>query len=71
MVGFVTGVVRLVLVFVYSGPEKCGDPDTRPDFIKNFHYMYFSMLLFWITALVTVVVSLATAPPPYKHVRYS
>lgn len=69
MVGFVTGVARLIIVFVFPGPEGCGDPDERPAMIKDFHYMYFGIMLFWLTVLVAVVVSMITNPPEYKQVR--
>lgn len=69
MVGFVTGVTRLILVFIYRGPEKCGDVDTRPSILADFHYMYFAIVLFWLTFAVAVVVSLLTEPPTYNQVR--
>ncbi|NWW78891.1 SC5A3 protein, partial [Climacteris rufus] len=68
MAGFVLGAVRLVLAFVYRAPE-CDQPDARPAFIKNVHYMYVATGLFWITGLVTVVVSLLTPPPTKEQVR--
>ncbi|KAG8450218.1 hypothetical protein GDO86_002746 [Hymenochirus boettgeri] len=68
MVGFVLGVVRLILAFVYRVPE-CNQPDTRPSFIKNIHYMYIATALFWITGIIAVVVSLLTPPPKKEQVR--
>lgn len=65
MVGFVLGALRLVLAFVYREPH-CDQPDTRPSFIKDVHFMYVAAILFWVSALVTVVVSLCT-PPPRKE----
>ena len=70
MVGLITGVTRLILIFVYQPPAYCGDPDTRPSFIKDFQYMYFAMLLFWLTGIVTVVVSLFTEKPAAHLVSY-
>ena len=32
------------------------------DIFFQFHYMYFATLLFWVTGIVAVIVSLATAP---------
>ncbi|XP_074852557.1 sodium/myo-inositol cotransporter [Carettochelys insculpta] len=68
MVGFALGSVRLVLAFIYRAPE-CNQPDTRPGFIKNIHYMYVATALFWITGIVTVIVSLCTPPPTKEQVR--
>ncbi|NXH42023.1 SC5A3 protein, partial [Dicaeum eximium] len=68
MAGFVLGAVRLILAFFYRAPE-CDQPDTRPGFIKNVHYMYVATALFWITGAVTVVVSLLTPPPTKEQVR--
>ncbi|NWI76876.1 SC5A3 protein, partial [Dryoscopus gambensis] len=68
MAGFVLGAIRLILAFFYRAPE-CNQPDTRPGFVKNIHYMYVATALFWITGLVTVVVSLLTPPPTKEQVR--
>uniref|UniRef100_A0A8D0H1L5 Sodium/myo-inositol cotransporter n=1 Tax=Sphenodon punctatus TaxID=8508 RepID=A0A8D0H1L5_SPHPU len=68
MVGFVLGAIRLILAFVYRVPE-CNQPDTRPSFIKNIHYMYIATALFWITGIVAIVVSLLTSPPTKEQVR--
>ncbi|XP_030434311.1 sodium/myo-inositol cotransporter [Gopherus evgoodei] len=68
MVGFVLGSTRLILAFIYRAPE-CNQPDTRPDFIKNIHYMYIATALFWITGIVTITVSLFTPPPTKEQIR--
>ncbi|NWW18758.1 SC5A3 protein, partial [Falcunculus frontatus] len=68
MAGFVLGAIRLILAFFYRAPE-CDQPDARPGFIKNIHYMYVATALFWITGVVTVVVSLLTPPPTKEQVR--
>ncbi|KAK2856922.1 hypothetical protein Q5P01_005657 [Channa striata] len=65
MVGFVLGALRLILAFVYHKPH-CNQPDERPSLIKDVHFMYVATILFWVSALVTVVVSLCT-PPPRKE----
>ncbi|XP_044043663.1 solute carrier family 5 member 3a [Siniperca chuatsi] len=68
MVGFVLGALRLVLAFVYREPH-CDQPDERPSFIKDVHFMYVAAILFWVSALVTVVVSLCTPPPRKEQIR--
>ncbi|XP_007493307.1 sodium/myo-inositol cotransporter [Monodelphis domestica] len=68
MAGFILGALRLILAFTYRAPE-CDQPDERPAFIKNIHYMYVATALFWITGLITVVVSLLTPPPTKEQVH--
>ncbi|XP_038575477.1 sodium/myo-inositol cotransporter-like [Micropterus salmoides] len=68
MVGFALGALRLVLAFVYREPH-CDRPDERPSFIKDVHFMYVAAILFWVSALVTVVVSLCTPPPGKEQIR--
>ena len=52
----------MVLDFVYR-ESVCGEPDTRPAVIANFHYMYFAMMLFFLTGIIMVVLSLLTKSP--------
>ncbi|XP_020891932.1 sodium/glucose cotransporter 4 [Exaiptasia diaphana] len=61
MVGFIIGAIRMVLDFTYQ-PPLCGQPDTRPAITKDLHYMYFALVLFWITAIAIVAISLFTKP---------
>uniref|UniRef100_A0A3P8XJ55 Sodium/myo-inositol cotransporter n=1 Tax=Esox lucius TaxID=8010 RepID=A0A3P8XJ55_ESOLU len=68
MVGFALGATRLVLALVYREPH-CDEPDERPSFIKDVHFMYVAAVLFWISGLVAVVVSLLTPPPSTEQVR--
>lgn len=69
MISMVVGLLRMLLDFIYYEPP-CGEEDTRPEFIKKFHYMYFALFLFWLTFIVMVVVSLLTEKPDsYKLVR--
>ncbi|KAK1876480.1 Sodium/myo-inositol cotransporter [Dissostichus eleginoides] len=68
LVGFVLGSVRLILALVYREP-RCDQPDNRPSFIKDIHFMYVAAILFWVSALVTVVVSLCTPPPDQEQIR--
>lgn len=62
MVGFILGMSRLILALVYHEPH-CSQPDERPSFIKDIHFMYVAAVLFWVSGSVAVVVSLCTAPP--------
>ncbi|KAF1371801.1 hypothetical protein PFLUV_G00272870 [Perca fluviatilis] len=65
LVGFALGALRLILALVYREPH-CDQPDERPYFIKDVHFMYVAAILFWVSASVVVVVSLCT-PPPRKE----
>lgn len=59
MTGLVTGLTRMILDFIYTEPT-CGEEDTRPSIVKDVHYLNFAIFLFFITTIVTVVVSLCT-----------
>ena len=62
MAGMVIGVTRMITDFCFPEPE-CEAPDTRPAIVTKFHYMYFAMMLFWLTGIVMIVVSLFTKAP--------
>ncbi|XP_028998466.1 sodium/myo-inositol cotransporter-like [Betta splendens] len=68
VVGFVLGLLRLILAFVYREPH-CDKPDTRPFLIKHVHFMYVAAILFWVSGLVTVIVSLCTPAPKKEQIR--
>lgn len=68
MTGLVVGLTRMVLEFSYT-PPSCGQPDGRPAVLADVHYLYFALILFALTCLIIVAVSLATAPIPKEHVR--
>ncbi|KAF0873936.1 SC5A9 protein, partial [Crocuta crocuta] len=63
MFGLVVGLLRMILEFSYPAPA-CGDVDRRPAVLKDFHYLYFALLLCGLTAIVIVTVSLCTTPIP-------
>ena len=69
MIGFAIGILRFGLEFGYFKPA-CGSglPDERPAFVKHFvddiHYLHYGALLFLITGVTTVVISLLTEPIP-------
>uniref|UniRef100_A0AAQ5Y5F1 Solute carrier family 5 member 9 n=1 Tax=Amphiprion ocellaris TaxID=80972 RepID=A0AAQ5Y5F1_AMPOC len=68
MTGLVVGLIRIVLEFSYS-PPSCGQPDHRPTVLSDVHYLYFALILFALTCLIIVAVSLATAPISEEHLR--
>ncbi|TKC33942.1 hypothetical protein EI555_009795 [Monodon monoceros] len=61
--GLAVGLLRMTLEFSYPAPA-CGEADPRPAVLKDFHYLYFALLLCGLTAIVIVTVSLCTAPIP-------
>ena len=67
MAGMIIGVTRMIIDFCYPEPE-CGVPDNRPAIVTKFHYMYFAMMLFFVTAIVMIVVSLFTQAPDEDRV---
>ena len=78
MYGLCVGLARMALDFSYKVTTKqkygqspttlsqaplCMERDDRPWVVASVHYMYFAAGLFLSTGLVTVVISLCTAPP--------
>uniref|UniRef100_A0A8D2CXR8 Solute carrier family 5 member 9 n=1 Tax=Sciurus vulgaris TaxID=55149 RepID=A0A8D2CXR8_SCIVU len=69
MFGLGVGLVRMSLEFSFPAPV-CGEVDRRPTVLKDFHYLYFALLLCGLTAIVIVAISLCTTPiPEEKLVR--
>lgn len=67
-IGLLVGCIRMLLDFIYPAP-LCYEEDDRPAVLKYVHYLYFSVLLSFITLAVLVVVSLATEEPKPEQVR--
>ena len=68
MAGFLAGITRMILDFSYPAPS-CNEEDTRPAIIKDVHFFYVALILFVLTAIVCVIVSLLTEPPDDELVR--
>ena len=68
MGGMCIGVVRLLLELFHKEPH-CGEPDLRPAYISKVHYMYVAVLLFVVSAVIVVVISLLTDPPTQEMVQ--
>lgn len=66
-VGLVVGVIRMALDFSYP-PPACNQQEYRPLLIR-LNFMYFATILFWITCLTGVIVSLLTKPSESFRVR--
>ncbi|KAK2713732.1 sodium/mannose cotransporter SLC5A10-like isoform X2 [Artemia franciscana] len=61
MAGLLVGGIRMVLNFLYKDP-RCYETDDRPFIIGKIHFMWFAMLLFWLTLVVAIIISLLTEP---------
>ncbi|XP_072863422.1 sodium/glucose cotransporter 4 [Chlorocebus sabaeus] len=66
MSGLGVGLLRMILEFSYPAPA-CGEVDRRPAVLKDFHYLYFALLLCGLTAIVVIIVSLCTTPIPEEQ----
>lgn len=64
------GLARLVPEFSF-GAGSCVRPSACPALLCGVHYLYFAIVLFVSSGLLTLVVSLCTAPIPHKHVSVS
>lgn len=61
------GLARLIPEFSF-GSGSCVRPSGCPALLCSMHYLYFAIVLFVCSGLLTLVVSLCTAPIPHKHV---
>ncbi|XP_056388443.1 sodium/glucose cotransporter 4 isoform X2 [Hyla sarda] len=63
LIGLLVGLIRMIMDFVYVAPN-CGQEDTRPSVLKHVHYLYFAILLFGLTSVICIVISLFTKAIP-------
>jgi len=71
MSGLLFGIVRFIWEYSYTAmPCQLEHLDKRPSIVR-FHFLYFSVFLFIISGIVTIVVSLLTKPIPEKYVSYN
>ncbi|XP_066222047.1 solute carrier family 5 member 4-like isoform X1 [Saccopteryx leptura] len=66
IIGLVIGLIRMITEFAY-GTGSCVAASDCPKIICGVHYLYFSMILFVISVLVILGVSLLTKPIPEIH----
>uniref|UniRef100_A0A6Q2Z010 Sodium/myo-inositol cotransporter 2 n=1 Tax=Esox lucius TaxID=8010 RepID=A0A6Q2Z010_ESOLU len=67
VLGELVGFVRMALDFAYPTP-LCYQEDSRPNVVKQIHYLYFSTMLSFLTLIVVVGVSLATEKPSPQQI---
>jgi Na+/proline symporter len=69
MVGLVVGLIRFGMEFSYNKPY-CGDFESEKPpawwytLVDDIHYLHFGLLLWLISGVVSISVSLMTPPPP-------
>ncbi|XP_038821192.1 sodium/glucose cotransporter 1-like isoform X2 [Salvelinus namaycush] len=66
MIGLAIGLSRMIAEFAY-GTGSCVTPTNCPEIICGVHYLYFSIILFCISCLVILTISLMTKPIEDKH----
>lgn len=69
-IGLAIGLTRMISEFAY-GTGSCVTPTKCPEIICGVHYLYFSIILFCISCLLIVSISLMTKPIDDKHVSYN
>ena len=67
IVGFVIGLIRMIAEFAY-GTGSCLAASNCPQVICGVHYLYFALILFFVSILITLGISLLTKPIPDVHV---
>ncbi|XP_029769545.1 sodium/glucose cotransporter 1-like [Terrapene carolina triunguis] len=65
-IGLVVGLSRMIAEFAY-GPGSCVNPSNCPKIICGVHYLYFAIILFTISTIVILGISLITKPIPDVH----
>ncbi|CAN0334671.1 unnamed protein product [Lampetra fluviatilis] len=68
ILGFLIGMSRLIAEFAY-GTGSCKNKTNCPTIICGVHYLYFAIILFTITCVLVVVISLFTKPIDDKHLH--
>uniref|UniRef100_A0A3Q3XH00 Sodium/glucose cotransporter 1 n=1 Tax=Mola mola TaxID=94237 RepID=A0A3Q3XH00_MOLML len=66
MIGLAIGLSRMIAEFAY-GTGSCVNPTNCPTIICGVHYLYFSIILFVISCVVMLGISLMTKPIEEKH----
>ncbi|XP_070844772.1 sodium/glucose cotransporter 1 isoform X3 [Chaetodon trifascialis] len=66
MIGLAIGLSRMIAEFAY-GTGSCVHPSACPTIICGVHYLYFSIILFVVSCIIILSVSLMTKPIDDKH----
>ncbi|XP_063066422.1 sodium/glucose cotransporter 1 [Engraulis encrasicolus] len=66
MLGLGVGLSRMIAEFAY-GTGSCAAPSNCPTIICGVHYLYFSIILFTLSCLFVLCISLMTKPIPDEN----
>ncbi|KAJ7987221.1 hypothetical protein DPEC_G00336500 [Dallia pectoralis] len=67
-IGLAIGLSRMIAEFAY-GTGSCVSPTNCPEIICGVHYLYFSIILFTISCVLIISISLMTKPIEDKHLH--
>ncbi|XP_024155570.1 sodium/glucose cotransporter 1 [Oryzias melastigma] len=66
MIGLPIGLARMIAEFIY-GTGSCANPSDCPTIICGVHYLYFGIILFVLSCIIIIGISLMTKPIDDKH----
>uniref|UniRef100_A0A3P9MA95 Sodium/glucose cotransporter 1 n=1 Tax=Oryzias latipes TaxID=8090 RepID=A0A3P9MA95_ORYLA len=66
IIGLPIGLSRMIAEFVY-GTGSCASPSDCPTIICGVHYLYFGIILFVLSCIIIIGISLMTKPIEDKH----
>ncbi|CAL8277821.1 unnamed protein product [Merluccius merluccius] len=66
IIGLAIGLSRMIAEFSF-GTGTCAEPTNCPTIICGVHYLYFSIILFCISCILIIGISLMTKPIEDKH----
>ncbi|KAI4876344.1 hypothetical protein NFI96_017809, partial [Prochilodus magdalenae] len=66
LIGLAIGLSRMISEFVY-GTGSCVQPSNCPTIICGVHYLYFGIILFVVSCILVLGISLMTKPIDEKH----
>ncbi|KAG7251915.1 hypothetical protein CRUP_036073, partial [Coryphaenoides rupestris] len=66
VLGMAIGLSRMISEFAF-GTGTCAEPSNCPTIICGVHYLYFAIILFSISCILILAISLATKPIADKH----
>uniref|UniRef100_A0A672N6H7 Solute carrier family 5 member 1 n=1 Tax=Sinocyclocheilus grahami TaxID=75366 RepID=A0A672N6H7_SINGR len=68
-IGLLVGLARMITEFAY-GTGSCVSPSNCPTIICGVHYLYFALIIFSLSCILILGISLMTKPIDDKHAYY-